>query len=555
MKTILNYDSAQKSTSNLFSVKPTGHFLASISSKDESVRLRIVFHSKTEGKILIGNDEFAFRLSDIDHTVNPILAHYSFALNFITYYSKEAFISTTVGSNREMHLLSTIASRLTIVQSTVSSKPTLITRGEIVANETSSDSKKRLSAIPIVYQPVPNTEDRPISKAPGQKDTICRIDSKKSDRKALSTIGTASNSPRIPTLPVHSKNSMNLPWVVCCNLPTSCSAKDLQRFFSGLTPKYFFATSCHADPNLADVFIEFDTIAGAELAALRSGEELRLEQKQLKDNKEVVSLGTVVISLTVQFINDEEAVWAKSLGLQINGNTSIKERLYNLRQLLSQEYLLVNMFELHSFWAPVTRSMTHFHQKPKGTTKTNKGKKRAPITENLDTNSHFGNLRDRYCHLPDNIALDEVFLDDFVFSFETSSIEEFSCAETSGDGFYQSSEIVHSMKPFLVKVTAILRESMERHYVYSSLSFGEDDKVHILGSLLPKECQALIPEVSSPSIEVSIGDLTFAKDHLSRWIHLFKIILAELWSITHTYSAGFTDEEYPQSKKGKRSSN
>jgi hypothetical protein len=266
-----------------------------------------------------------------------------------------------------------------------------------------------------------------------------------------------------------------------------------------------------------DVFIEFDRCAGAELAMLRSGEKLLFE----KNNH-------VSMPLQVEFITEEDSVWAKHLGLVMNGNVSIRDRLQILHSILPAEYLHVDVFKVSSQWSPITHSMTHFHRRSQAVG----GKRKAQSVNGMETNSSESNknLRNRFQHLQGNILIDEIFLDEFIFSMEIVPSATAGSGATIGGG---SSKVCPSLnyspitETMMGTVVLRLRGLIKVQDSLRSVSFAQGEPVTRKGNL---------------ENDVSMENIQLAIDQLSRWIRIYKVILGELWSIRHTYSAGFISE-------------
>jgi hypothetical protein len=287
---------------------------------------------------------------------------------------------------------------------------------------------------------------------------------------------------------------LNISFVICHDVTVDASVKDLKNFFSGLTLLNLFATArspaASHIPDLVDVFVEFDRVSGAQLALLRSGELLHAASHAK--------------SLTVKEVTEEEAHWGKSLGVHISGASSIRTLLTNLSSVIPFACLLPNISEIQRQWAPVTATMNHFHRK-------------ASAKKLFDNASPLLgiSLRDRFSHMPSNVMLEEVFLNDFILSYSVPRPPESSAPifpDPTSDpvaSFYQR----NSLDSLIDALRSKIQDMMALH-----------DGLLLLTA----------PNDSSEREKVYTYSLATA--HLSRGIVIFKIILSELWSLRYTYA-------------------
>jgi hypothetical protein len=277
--------------------------------------------------------------------------------------------------------------------------------------------------------------------------------------------------------------------------------KDLKNFFSGLNVLSFFVETEFSNtelPNFGNIFIEFDRNTGAELALMRSGEML------------TSCTGSTSQQIDVDEVIEEQSVWIKSFGVCLDGSVSILDRLKTLQSMIPLEYLSLNLEAVISHWHPITASMTHFHLK-------SQSKKNNKISTALQSSSF--NLKDRFIHMSNNILLDEIFLTDFIFSTPPFT---FSTTSTSSNSGCSHSNV--QVDPFIEETVRILKCIIPMRDRYFLLSNSHT----ILKS---------VDDIKkSFSIEFEIEHYILAHQHLSRWIHIFRIILAELWSLKYTYS-------------------
>eukprot|EP01036_Dinobryon_divergens_P029797 gene29797-38943_t len=376
---ILNYESRNEISPRLFSVKPTSAFLRCIEDATNATNCpKIVFFSESEAKILIGDNEFSIRLAAMDHMEV-----------FVSKQPKSLDTLTFCGDvQRSLRISNT---KLAAIAPAIIKKDSSSIRLEV---EIKSPSLQQASNTSNHHQTT-TKNNSPASKVP-RKPSKCAVERTDTDKN-------------LKKMAVKVEQRTSVPWVVCRRVPVSYCARDFQRFFTGLNTLHVCFSTGEVGPlsvvEAVDVFLEFDRCAGAELAMLRSGEKLLSE----KNNH-------VSMPLQVEFITEEDSVWAKHLGLVMNGNVSIRDRLQVLHSILPAEYLLLDVFKVSSQWSPITNSMTHFHRRSQAVG----GKRTAQSVNGMETNSSESNknLRNRFQHLQGNILLDEIFLDEFIFSME-----------------------------------------------------------------------------------------------------------------------------------------
>ena len=360
---------------------------------------------------------------------------------------------------------------------------------------------------------------------------------------------------KVAPIPLQVVQHTSVPWVVCRRVPVWSSLRDIQRFFTGLNILYVCVSTGEFGTvnavNVVDIFVEFDRCAGAELAVLRSGEELRSEQNIVTINAATTASGisseNVAVPLQVEFTTEEDSVWAKHLGLVMTGSSTIRNRLQILGSLLPAKYLLLDVFKVSSQWSRITQSMTHFHRKSQavgGKRKVQSGD--GPEMVSTEANK---NLRNRFKHLQGSFMSDELFLDDFIFAMEilpTAIVD--GAAIINGSTTSSSNMTCPSLNfsrttdTMLETVVTTLRDLITLQDSLRSISFEQWEPVKIVGN------------AETIGIDVSIDSIALAIDQLSRWIRIYKVILGELWSIRYTYSAGFSPEIVPsvEDKKKKK---
>ena len=365
------------------------------------------------------------------------------------------------------------------------------------------------------------------------KDVVERTDT---DKKYLK---------KVTTIPMQVEQRTSVPWVVCRRVPVSSCARDLQRFFTGLNTLHVCVSTgeigSHSVVETVDVFIEFDRCAGAELAVIRSGEELRSEKNS-----------HVSTPLQIAFITEEDSIWAKHLGLVMHGSVSIRDRLQILQSLLPAKYLLVDVFKVSSEWSPITHSMTHFHRRSQAVGWKRKAQS-VNGTDTIPTEASTKNLRNRFQHLQGNILLDEIFLDDFIFSMEIlpsattvtgTNNGGSSRSSSNNSGINSNSSSSSSSSSSSGKVCPSLNYSPHADTMMGTVVSRLRDLIPLQDSLRSVSFAQSEPVTSKGSVgnDISMDNILLAIDQLSRWIRIYKVVLGELWSIRYTYSAGFTSE-------------
>jgi hypothetical protein len=167
---------------------------------------------------------------------------------------------------------------------------------------------------------------------------------------------------------IKEKNILDVAWLVLKSLPRSICAKDIIDFFKGLRINnifvYYNLSLNHETSNKkrkkeiddffnADVYVEFDTILGADFGLLRNNEKMNTK------NLSIPNIKIQQISIKVESISKIEALWAKSTCLRIDG----KDRdgyIYN-SNVMSTIPFHQNPFEISLKWNEILINIPHFH--------------------------------------------------------------------------------------------------------------------------------------------------------------------------------------------------
>ena len=149
-------------------------------------------------------------------------------------------------------------------------------------------------------------------------------------------------------------------WIAVTGIYWNVTADDIsQKLFSGLSidssqGMYACASSCSSSSSDAssptdgqstvDIYVPFSK-DGASLALLRSGEVFAMTALDQQKKNTLVS-----VTATIRTVSSEEAVWARAMGLSLQGNLSVKAIWEILKSYIPPSFILTSIEPLRKRW-------------------------------------------------------------------------------------------------------------------------------------------------------------------------------------------------------------
>ena len=131
----------------------------------------------------------------------------------------------------------------------------------------------------------------------------------------------------------------HLKWLALRNVPPHISKADIQTLMEGIRMKALYVCVARV-PSQYEVYIEFESLAGAELGLLRSGEPI----------------GNTSSSWLVEAIQKPEAVWAKAVGVRLPGKMKVAVAYDVCNGQLPEELRGMRPVELRDRFHPVCKN-------------------------------------------------------------------------------------------------------------------------------------------------------------------------------------------------------
>jgi hypothetical protein len=144
------------------------------------------------------------------------------------------------------------------------------------------------------------------------------------------------------TIPTKKPSTPSVRWLALREVPGSLCRSDVAKLMEGI--KLTAAYVCRAfdspwDDTVFDVYIELETVQGAELGQIRSGEPM---------------CGTDGV-WTVESLSKSEAAWAKGVGVRLNGKVTIESAYTMTTAGFKASLLNLQPKRLSRRWQPVCR--------------------------------------------------------------------------------------------------------------------------------------------------------------------------------------------------------
>jgi hypothetical protein len=170
------------------------------------------------------------------------------------------------------------------------------------------------------------------------------------------------------------KNKIN--WVVLSCLRADVTGGDILAFFGGLSVgslENCFACVNNNDSRalqstnqieFVDVYVMFDTVAGAQLSLLRNGEPFQISNASRKDGSKAKSRQHV--SVTVSSVSLSESYWARNCGIALREDYSVRECFDLLRNSMNkicdincESFLLISPKSMCEKWKDFSNYLNH----------------------------------------------------------------------------------------------------------------------------------------------------------------------------------------------------